>query len=162
MSTQFTSLLLFLAVFRTHGILFLYKCFRHLQECFIYAFTSFGTCLKYFEIVRLFEICNIFICYLDFAFLIFIVILFAIILFLVLIFTYVGFISHNNHANICSTVFFDLFEPSVNIQKAFLISKIKNNEDTISTLVVCFSNCTISLLSSSIPYLQSYGTFVNL
>ena len=163
MSTQFTRLLLFLAIFQTHRVLFFNKCFRHLQEGFIYSFTSFGTSLKYFEVVGLFECCNIFICYLDFALLVFIIVLlFSIILLWVLSFTNIGFIGHDDNTDICSTVLFDLFEPSVNIQEAFLVSKVKNDEYTIRTLVICLSNSTIPFLSSSIPYLQSYGTLVNL
>lgn len=122
MSTQFTGLLLFLAILLTHRILFLYESFRHLQERFIYSFTSFGTCLKYFEIVGLFECGNIFISNLNFAFLVFIIILFSIIvLLLILRFCNIGFVSHDDYANICSTVLFNLFEPSVNIQEAFLV-----------------------------------------
>ena len=164
MPSQFTSLLLFLAILLTHRILFLYKCFRHLQEGFIYAFTRFGTSLKYFEVVCLLECRNIFISYLDFALLVFIIILLfsIIVLLLVLCFTNIGFIGHDDNTDICSTVLFNLFEPSVNIQEAFLVSKVKNDEYTIRTLVICLSNSTIPFLSSSIPYLQSYGTFVNL
>lgn len=111
----------------------------------------------------IFKLLNVFVGNFNLTFLI---ILFLVISFLILIRlfgnTNVTFISNNDYTYICSAVLFYLLKPSININKTFFISKIKNNKNSICAFIICFRNSPISFLTSSVPNLKSYCTFIYL
>ena len=47
-----------------------------------------------------------------------------------------------------------LFEPIIQIQKALLIEQIKNQNDSIGSLVVCIRDSLVALLARSVPDLE--------
>ena len=113
--------------------------------------------------MRTFKLFNVFVGNFNLTFLI---ILFFIISFFILVglfrYTDVTFICDNDYAYICTTVLFYLFKPSININKTFFICEIKNDEDSVCTFIICFSDSSISFLTSSVPNLKPYCTFIYL
>ena len=105
--------------------------------------------------MRAFKLLNVFISHFNFTFLIIFIIVPFLILILLFWYTNVAFICQNNNTYIGTAMFFYFFQPAININKTFFISKIKNNKNTISSLVICFGNGSISFLTSSIPNLKS-------
>ena len=57
---------------------------------------------------------------------------------------------------------FYLFKPPIYINEAVAISKVKDNQDSIGTLIVGFGNCAVSFLTCSIPDLESHCALVDL
>ena len=64
--------------------------------------------------------------------------------------------------DVTSRVFFYLTEPHRYTQERLSISQIKDYNDAISSLVVSVCDSAVSLLSSSVPYLQLDSGLVDL
>lgn len=74
----------------------------------------------------------------------------------------VALIGQHYNADVGAAMLFDFLQPAVHVVEAFLVSEVKNDQYAVSTLVVCLGYCTVALLASGVPYLQTHGTLIYL
>lgn len=158
--SNFSWFFLFKFFFRSHRILFFNKCLGHFQKCFINSLSNFSTCFKHFQVMGLFKSSNILISYFNFSLLV-ILFFFSIILFIILL-TNITLIRKYYYIHITAAMFFYFFQPSIHIIETIFIRQVEHNKNPICTFVICLSNCTVSFLSRSVPYLQPYCALINL
>ena len=57
---------------------------------------------------------------------------------------------------------FDFFEPAIDVVEAIFVCEVEYNKDTVSPFIVRLCYCSVSVLASCVPNLQTNGAFVNL
>ena len=74
----------------------------------------------------------------------------------------VALVRQHEHADIVAAVFFDLFEPAVNIHKRFSIGEIEYYKNTVGTFVVGFGDSAVPLLAGGVPDLEPDRALIDL
>lgn len=75
---------------------------------------------------------------------------------------HVAFVGEHNHVNVGAAMFFNFLEPTVDVVKAFTVSEIKDNKDTIGSFIVGLCDRSVALLPGRVPNLQSNRALIDL
>ena len=66
----------------------------------------------------------------------------------------VVFVGHNYYLNLFLRVSVHFFQPIIQVYEAFTLEQVKYENDSMSILVICACDCSVSLLACCIPNLQ--------